>query len=209
MSKEARFMGALLGYLGAAISTIAYVIYAAYLLGGTADTNVVSWTLWSFEAVLSFSIYKYQVNNDFPTYAEELVASVGCCAITILLVLRATIFGANLFGPVEWVDGVSALLFVIVFTIYQRSLKARDVWPATLAFQIALVFSSLPLVRSTFENPAAEPFLPWILWTVGFALQFACAFLRQRAQGYQALLTPLNYLFWHLLVAGIVYVNAA
>lgn len=208
MSAKSRFAGALLGYLGAAISAVAYLGYAAYLIRGAADTNVVTWTLWSIEAVLSYCIYKKQTRNDLATYFEELVASVGCCAITVFLVTRAVVTGANLFGPVEWIDGVSALLFLIVFWIYRRSLRLGDVWPATLFFQVALVFSALPLVRSTFENPSGEPFWPWTLWAVGFALQFLCASLRQRDQGYRALLTPLNYFFWHAVIAGIV-LNAA
>src|ERR1019366_4243072 len=125
-----------------------------------------------------FRIYKKQANDDFAMYAEELVASLGCVTITIVLVTRAYVAGANLLGPVAWVDGISVLLFVIVFGIYRRSLKSDDVWPATLAFQGVIVFSALPLVRSTFEHPSNEPFWPWALWATGFALQFFCALLR-------------------------------
>ena len=210
MRTFARFTGGVLGYLGAATSAVGYTLYGAYLLRGEADTNIVTWGLWSLEAVLSFSIYKAQTRGDFAKYAEELVASIGCCVITVMLVTRALFAGANLFGPVEWVDGISALLFVIVFGIYRGTQKAGDVWPATVAFQGVIIFSAFPLARSTFENPSGEPFLPWVLWTTGFGLQFLCALMRQdEKHGHRALLTPFNYMFWHGLIAGIVYFNAA
>lgn len=210
MKPTLRGTGAALGYLGATISLVAYVGYAIYLLGGSADTNVVTWILWSVEAVLGFRIYKSQTRGDLAKYAEEVVAALGCCAISAMLLLRALFAGADILGPLAWVDGVSALLFVIVFWIYRRSLKADNVWPATLAFQAALIFSAFPLVRTALENPAGEPLLPWLGWAIGFALQLSCAFLRRdRTQGYWEIPTPLNYLFWHALVAGIIYLNAA
>jgi hypothetical protein len=204
-----RITGGLLGLSGALISALAYTIYGTHVLRWEPQTNIITWALWSLEAVLSFRIYKKQVADDLATYAEELVASLGCCTITALLLARAVTAGANPFGPVEWVDGVSALLFAVVFGVYRHSLKLGDVWPATLAFQGVMIFSAFPLVRSTLENPWGEPLWPWVLWTAGFALQFLCAFLRQDgARGYRTLLTPLNYLFWHALIAGIVYMNA-
>jgi len=205
-----RSFGAGLGYLGATISAVGYVLYCAYLMSGKADTNIVTWGLWSLEAVLGFSIYRKQTNGDFAKYAEELVAAFGCCTITVLLVTRAALASADLLGPIEWIDGVSALLFVVVFGIYRSSLKFDDVWPATVAFQFVIIFSALPLARSTFEHPSNEPLWPWVLWTTGFALQFLCALMRQEgAKGYRVLLTPFNYLSWHGLIAGIVYFNAA
>jgi len=131
-------------------------------MSGKADTNIITWGLWSLEAVLGFSIYRKQTNGDFAKYAEELVAAIGCCAITVLLVTRATLADADLLGPVEWVDGISTLLFVIVFVIYRRSLKYDDVWPATVAFQFVIIFSAIPLARSTFEHPSNEPLWPWV-----------------------------------------------
>lgn len=210
MRTIARPFGAFLGYLGAALSATAYVLYSLYLLRGDVNTNIVTWGLWSIEAVLSFRIYKAQTHGDFAKYAEELVASVGCCLIAAMLVSRAYLAGADLLGPVEWIDGISALLFVVVYGIYRGSSKLGDVWPATLAFQGVIAFSAFPIVRSTFENPSEEPLLPWVLWASGFVLQFLCALLRQEEQnGHRALLTPFNYMFWHGLVAGIVYLNAA
>ena len=210
MKKSTHFLGGILGYLGAVTSVVAYVAYGAYLLRGEADTNIITWGLWSLEVVLSFRIYKKQTNNDFAMYVEELVASIGCCVITTVLITRAYVAGANLLGPVEWVDGISVLLFVIVFRIYRRSLKFNDVWPATLAFQGVIIFSALPLARSTFEHPSNEPFWPWVLWATGFTLQFFCVLLRKNGKhGYRALLTPLNYMFWHGLIVGIIYFNVA
>lgn len=210
MSRGVRFIGGLLGYTGAVVSAVAYAAYSTYLLHGEADTNIVTWGLWSLEAVLSFRIYKKQVGGDFATYAEELVASLGCCTITALLVARAAFAGADLFGPVEWIDGISALLVLIVFGVYRHSLKLGDVWPATVAFQVIIIFSAFPLVRSTFEHPSGEPLWPWVLWTAGFGLQFLCALLRQNGRySYRTLPTPFNYLFWHAIIAGIVYLHAA
>jgi tellurite resistance protein TehA-like permease len=179
------------------------------LLNGEADTNIITWGLWALESLLSFGIYKRQSGNDFATYLEELVASFGCITITLLLTGRALIVGADIVGPLAWVDGISAILFVIVFLIYQQSIKSGNVWPATLSFQGVLIFSSLPLVRSTLENPSGEPFLPWVLWSTGFALQFACAYLRGKGEhSARALLTPGNYFFWHGAMAVII-INAA
>jgi len=204
-----RIAGGLLGLLGAVISALAYMAYGAHVLRWEPETNIITWGLWSLEAALSFRIYKRQTRDDLATYAEEWVASLGCCTVTALLFARAIVAGTDPFGPVEWVDGVSVLLFAIVFGIYRHSLKFNDVWPATLAFQGVMIFSAFPLVRSTLENPSGEPLWPWVLWTAGFALQFLCAFLRQDgARGHRTLLTPLNYLFWHALIAGIVYMNA-
>lgn len=209
MSKNIRFVGALLGYLGAAISGIAYIIYGAYLLGGT-NTNVITWALWSFEAVLAFLIYKKQTRDDFATYAEELVASIGCGTITVILIAKTVFNNADLFGQVAVVDWIIAALFVAVFAIYRTSLKRGDVWPATLMFQVALVFSALPLMRSAYGSSSTEPIVPWVLWSVGFFLQFLCAFFRREGNnGSRTLLTPGNYCVLHAVITVIIFSNAA
>jgi tellurite resistance protein TehA-like permease len=205
-----RLLGGAFGYIGALVSVIGYILYGTHLLGGEATTNLVTWGLWSLETVLGFLVYKQQTQGDLPKYVEEMVAAVGCCAVTLLLVGKSALTGEDLIAPIGWIDGVSVLLFAVVFVIYRRSLLLGDVWPATLAFQGVIVFSALPLARSAFENPSGEPLTPWVLWAMGFGLQFLCVLMRQEGRhSRRALLTPLNYLFWHGLVAGIVYFNAA
>lgn len=207
MKKDVRSIGAILGYSGAAISAVAYLSYGLYfLLRGDADTNIVTWGLWAAEALLSFRIYKAQTGGDFAKYAEEMVASIGCFLIALVLCLRAALTEATLFASAEWVDGVSLLLVIVVYLIYRHNLKSDNVWPATIAFQGIIIFSALPLARSTFENPSEEPLLPWVGWAIGFALQLICVIMRREGRDwYRTLPTPINYLFWHALIAGIVY----
>lgn len=202
-----REVGKWLGYAGAILSGIAYIVYGTDLLRGGTDTNIVTWALWSVESLLNFQIYRKQVKGDFAKYAEELAASIGCVTITILICGRAALTGATLLGPVEWQDGITALLAIIVLVVYRRALKRGNVWPATLTFQALLMFSALPLARSTLANPAGEPFWPWAAWATGFFLQCVCVFLRRDdKRWYRELLTPVNYLFWHALIATIVLV---
>ncbi len=204
-----RSVGAVLGYSGAVTSATAYTWYAIYLMQGEADTNVITWTLWALESVLSFFIYRRQTGNDFASYLEEAVASLGCISITLLMTFRAIWFDADIFGPLEWIDGISAVLFLWVLKVYRRTERTGDVWPATLWFQVLLVVSSLPLVRSTWENPHGEPLWPWVIWSTGFALQLTCAYLRREGKSFRTLLTPFNYFFWHAAVGVIVMTSGA
>ena len=205
LSREGRVsqIGAFLGYIGAAVSFTAYTTYAVFLLQGRTDTNVITWGLWAVESILSFHIYRRQVKGDLPKYLEELVAAIGCCTVTAVLFGRATLAGVDILKQLHWVDGISVILFLIVLYIYKTT---KDVWNATLAFQGVVIFSSLPLVRSVFENPTAEPLLPWILWTLGFLFQLLCVIARSGGlASYRTFPTPMNYLFWHGFVAIIVF----
>jgi len=202
-NKQFRYIGSLLGFAGAFSSLSAYTLYSVFLLQGKADTNVITWTLWALESILSFHIYRKQVDGDFPKYLEELVAAIGCCAVTALLFSRALIVHVDILKELQWVDGISVLLFLIVLYIYKT---ADDVWSATIAFQGVLIFSSLPLVRNVYQNPTGEPLLPWILWSIGFLLQLLCVIARSGglSSSYRTFPTPLNYFFWHGLIAVIV-----
>jgi hypothetical protein len=207
---QRRPLGAMLGYLGASISLMAYGWYAALLLSKEVDTNIVTWGLWSFEATLSFFIYKSQTRGDFPKYVEELIAAIGCITVTVLLIGRAWLTDAILLAQTEWSDWASAIFCLAVLRIYLKNIgDGNDSWMAARVFHGVIILSAIPIVRSTIENPSDEPLWPWVLWAVGFAFQSLCILLR-RGEGkiYRVILTPINYGFWHAAIAIIIVFSA-
>ena len=197
--------GAVLGYLGAISSLIAYSLYAFLMLQGKVETNVVTWVLWAFESILCFRIYRDQVGGDIPKYIQEAAAALGCVAITLLLVWQAYYARTvDIWKPVAMVDGMSVILFLIVLYIYKR----YEVKWSTLAFQLVVILSTPPLIRNVYEHPSSEPLLPWIFWTAGFLLQLACVIARNKGGSFYQYLTPANYAFWHGTVAVIVLTSS-
>lgn len=206
MKKIIHDVGGWFGYSGAGVSAFAYGGYAVHLLKEGSETNIVTWVVWSAEAILSFFIQKDQSNDDPPKYVEELVAAIGCIGITVLLLWKGAVQGVNLLGPVDLVrDGVSVVACLIVYRLFRASEKTfHDTRAAALFFQVVILFGALPLVRSTSLDSSGEDVIFWALWTAGFALQTLCTLMRQDEKGLWPVLTPLNYLFWHALIAGIV-----
>lgn len=200
-------LGAGFGYLAGFLNIVAFIWYNLDVVMGNVITNPVTWWLWLGETIVSLFLY-IKLTKDFSKWAAEAVSLLGVATVLLLLSLK-TFSGDStiVFAAVEPIDYLSAIVAVAAFSVWLKTRKTHGALVASWVFQLAIVSAAVPLIRSAWADPSAEPFGPWAVWTIAFGLQTLCSGMRW--SGFTPLLSPLNYTALHGIVALIVWFGAA
>ncbi len=203
-------IGAALGYLAGFLNAVGFIWYCQVMFTSETTTNPISWWLWFGETLISLVIYR-DYTRDMSKWFAEFVSLLGATVVSLYLLWRTLTGDSSIvFASVEMVDYYVGAFAILAFAVWfvtrdeQNRYKARL---AVIVFQLALFAAVVPLVRSTFADPSAEPLGPWVLWTGVFLLQSICAGLRW--DGWTPLISPINYTVTHLLVVLAIIFGAA
>jgi hypothetical protein len=207
-SHALRNIGTVAGYANAVLQIVAFAWYGITIYSGATHTNPITWYLLFIETVVGLLIYANHT-KDVPKYAGEIIALIGVVGMGIYLTTQ-TLWGTRLvWETVDWnTDLIPTVAAVGAFLYwFPRRNSKRHSRIALWLYQIAIFGAMGPLILSTWTHPTAEPFGPWAVWTVGFALQTICAAFRWEDK--ESLFNPINYAITHGIVAGIVWYSAA
>ncbi len=192
-------VGAVFGYTAAFMNAVGLAWYSRDMFFGETITNPVTWWLWLVETIISLIIYVDRT-KDMSKWATEAVSAVGVSIISLFLLFQ-TLSGEahSVFETVELVDYIAATFAVVALVVWIVTRKTYGAGIALWVFQLALLSAIFPLMRSAVVETAVEPLGPWVLWTIAFAFQAICAYLRW--DGYEPIVSPINYTITHGLIA--------
>ena len=144
----------ILATLSFAFSVAAYVPYVKSTLSSTAKPTLSTWLSWW---IMDIAILAGMFAKD--AVAMQMVAYVVGCAFVI---------GACLWrsADLDWkrLDSVCMGLVVLAIALWALSGDANF---AIVMSLVAVLIGSAPLLINILKNPEREPFLPWILITIG------------------------------------------
>lgn len=152
-----------LGVTSALLHGTAYLLYNLQSKKGTSNPRAASWAVWALLAVVNAISYR-AMTADWYSALQFFMGSV-CCFLTFVYVWSIGRLG-KLQGK-EWGDftiGTVAVLLLLFF-------KASD-W-ASLLVLIGFVVSFRPTFNYVKANPSKERPLPWVIWTLAFAITIA------------------------------------
>ena len=178
-------IGAFFGVTAAGLHLLGYALYLRALLRDHIKPNATSWLLWSGGSVLSVAIYS-QNTKDMVLLILPAVCAVASVGIVAVVAVR---------GALRRLDGADCVALVFdlaVVAVWVATENARLAY-AALLLDIAVTF--VPIWRSTAQSPEGEQPLPWIIWSLAYAVMamaVAC-----RWDGWMPLLFPLVYLIAH------------
>ena len=185
----------------------AFVWYCWTVFSGEATTNPISWWLWFAETAVSLMLYADRTRDTSKWFAEA-VSMVGVTMVSGYLIWEVLSGGEKMvFASVETVDYIAFLFAALAFCVWLATRKKVGAGLALWIFQLALISAVFPLLRATFADSSSEPLGPWVLWTGVFFLQTVCAWLRW--DGYEPVISPINYTLTHGLVVVAITLGAA
>jgi SET domain len=190
---------AVLGGLAAIAQIAAYLVYLHLFRAGKIEPNGTSWLMFAYGTALLVFL---EVRNGAAWF--ELALPVACGTMSVIVSVLC--FRSN---AVEPADGVEKLAFgadlslTIAYLAVALAVSGQSKY--AVAFLVAgnlTAFTSFaPLVRSTWHSPSREQPLPWMMWTVAYALLFASTFLSEGFRSPELLLYPGLCVSLHGLVA--------
>ena len=149
-----------------ALILIGFVIYNQGMLAGKNSPAIVSWALFSFIAILNGLTFLGISNNWVLSIAVFTDAFV--CTSTLFLAL----FRKNKNLEIDPIDKWAFVIGLIAIVVWRLSSVVYGNW----IVQIAYVIAFIPSYRNAWKDPADEPKLPWLIWTLAFLLNiFAVA----------------------------------
>lgn len=199
--------GAWCGWGAGILNLIGFVWYCTVVLDGSATTNAITWWMLLGETLVSLAILRDRT-GDPATWFTEFVSMIGVGFVSLYLlweVLQGK--GLVVLASVATIDIFILGLTLAVGAIWLATRRKYGAGPAIWIFQIVLVSSMIPLVRSAYADPTSEPLGPWVLWCGVFFLQTVCAKLRLREL--EAYINPLNYTLTHVLVVVAIILGSA
>jgi uncharacterized protein len=190
---------AVLGGLAALAQITAYLVYLRLFRVGKIEPNGTSWLMFAYGTALLVFL---ELRNGATWF--ELALPVACGTMSVIVSVLC--FRSN---AVEPTDGVEKLAFGADLSLTIAYLGVALVVSGHSKYAVAFLvagnltaFTSFaPLVRSTWHSPSREQPLPWMMWTVAYALLFASTFLSEGFRAPELLLYPGICVSLHGLVA--------
>ncbi len=156
----------LLPVLAAVANAIGFILYNRQSKAGTSVPNPVSWFIWAFLSVVN--LLTFRALSDTFASLQFFVGSAGCI-ITFLYVFAI--------GKFAQPTRTELAVLVIALGAATTGMTFDNPRGANLMVALGLLISFEPTLQNVVRNPASEKPLPWILWTVAFALTGLNAYL--------------------------------
>ena len=143
-----------------ALILVAFVQYNHGIFTGKNSPAIVSWALFSFITILNGLTFLGVSSNWVLSMAVFTDAFI--CVATLLFAL----FHKNKNLEFDPIDTWAFILGLVAIIAWRVSSVTYGNWIVQVAYIIAFV----PSYRNAWKNPANEPLIPWLIWTVAFTL---------------------------------------
>lgn len=165
-----------------------YWLYNKGICAGKIKPNPVTWFLWAIGGIVEAGSY-WQITSDpfkrlFPTV----------CALVIIFTFLLALFGGRFQRPAR-IDILILILDVEIGLLLFTNFRPEYV-NALVQGDLMLTFA--PLIRSTWQSPTDENSIPWLVWSLSYALLAMTVLMR--FEDWWDLMYPAIQLALHLIV---------
>jgi hypothetical protein len=178
------------GVVAAVLHGAAYVMYNRQAKLGQSQPNPISWSVWTFLAILNAS--SFTAMSDWVSSLQFLTGTIACI-LTFIYVLAIGKFRWPARGAKEWKIFGLGLLAAVVWYVF------RSAEGANMIVLVAFVPSFFPTYDGVKEDPHKETALPWWIWTTAFVVTIVNLIIRD--QEAIAFVMPAVLLLAHLSIA--------
>lgn len=179
-----------LALLAGAMHVIAFIIYNQQMFKGTSSPNAATWTLWAILTVFNVASYRAMSGDWVKTILP--LASSTACIITFLVALTK-----GKFSRLDRYDSIALVIGCIAGFVWFHYQSATY---ANLILQFAVAVSFTPMYRKVWQNPKAEKWPPWLIWSTAYFCSLAVIYLRWQPGHATDLVYPINCLILHAAV---------
>jgi hypothetical protein len=195
---------AILGTCAFVLQLCGYVVYGRQVLAARVRPNVASWSMWLFGGVVEWLTYDAIAGAHWSSSALPLACTLGIAGVCTAAAVAARREKAQgrvpLYHRPERAD----------WALFSFDVAAAALWlggfGAALANSVAVlssVVTFIPIWRTTYQHPASEEPLPWLLWCAAYACMLATVLVGQAAAPAVLLIYPLVYLALHGVVLAL------
>ena len=174
-----------LGILAGLVHLAGYWQYHQFISRRDNDPNAASWFMWGVGGGVELFIYDSLVRN----WAKDFLpftCSVGALITFLRMGLRESSF------RLDREDLISIAMDAGLVAFY---IKSHDVVVSNWLLGLDMILSFLPILRTTWREPAREHPQSWATWTISYTLLAIAVFL---AKGVLLeLLYPVLYMVLH------------
>lgn len=192
-------MIAILGLSAALFQALGYLLYIRLFARRVIRPNAASQFMFAYGTAL---LVLLEWGDNATWHVLALPAT--CAAMSVLVALMCLRKHAT--EPVDRIEAItfSADIWLTIFWV-AIAFGYGDIAPYSAAFLVAgnitTLTSFLPVLRSTWNNPEREQPMPWIVWTIAYALLGVATIAADRGQNPALLLYPLLSVTLHGSVA--------
>ena len=179
----------LLSALVVCADIVAYVYYNLKLFSGKGSPSKVLWFIWVIIAGLNAASY-LSVSQDTVKTALA-IENAFACVITFCFAYK--------YGEVKRLTSNEKKILSIGIAAGAAWWVFRNAFYANALLQIATIVSFWPFIAKVWAKPESEPRIPWLIWTVSYAMNLVVVILRWRGSWHD-LFYPINYAVQHLAV---------
>ncbi len=158
------------------LQAAAYALYVRSAMRHEIDPNPTAWLMWAYGTTLLL-VLEYDQNATGYVLVLPGVCAVCCLAVAGLCWRKGTLGWPNEKSDrtALWIDLVITAAYLVVLAAGMVGfVSAAHDWLAKMFILVcanaSTFVSFVPIVRSTRENPTAERWQPWAVWTVAYAL---------------------------------------
>lgn len=169
-----------------------YAVYYKSVKNGVRP-NTTLWTLWTFGSLLELASYMV-VTGDWAKNVLPLVCAVACIVLYIYFLAHGK-FQRLTFGNILII--IADIAALILWFVTESALVAN------LAMQVSTVISFIPMYKEVFDEDENETQLPWIIWSITYALDILLVITRWEKWG--DLAYPLTNFVLHFAMWALIY----
>lgn len=174
-----------LGVMAGVVQLLGYFIYNRR---SAEKINTGSWSIWALGGIVDLASYFVLTSGDWVINILPIV----CCLAAI-----STFCYALIKKRFSWPDRAD-WLFVGVDGVVTIVWYFTNAVTANLLYQISTVLSFIPMYRGQISGRENEQPLPWLIWTLAYALLVASVSLR--SQRWEEMMYPLTHVVVCLIV---------
>lgn len=174
-----------LGIFAGVVQLLGYWVYNKRSAG---KINTGSWSIWVIGGTVDLVSYFVLTAGDWVVNILPIVCTLAAIGTFCYALVRRR-FGWP--DKIDWLFvGVDGVITVVWFF--------TNVVVANLLYQVSTVLSFIPMYRGQISGREKEQPLPWLIWTLAYALLVASVSLR--SQRWEEMMYPLTHVVVCLVV---------
>ena len=163
-----------LGVLIGVIHLLGYwIYYRASSLHKETNPNTASWSIWAFGSVVNLLTYA-SMSNDWVKDILPAVCSLACIVVYIAYLQQGKFKMPGLTDILIFSTDIAATIVWLV---------AKSPLIGNMSCQAGTVLSFIPIIRDTMKDSKDEEPLPWIIWSIAYALDVVLVIARWKQWG--------------------------
>lgn len=201
-------MGVLaLGILAALLQTLGYLAYGWKVLRKDIEPNATSWLMFAYGTTL-LTIVEWDRDATLPILILPSVCAVLsiCIAFYCLSKMRKMWWPEHLLERFSFTLDISlTILYIFTWILVDKSIitdahKGVAEVLILVCWNVGVFTAFFPLLRQVYHHPRSEHPLPWIIWTIAYAI---LAYITSLEVGLfsELMLYPLSHCGVHAAIA--------